>query len=504
MARIVVIGAGMGGLAAAARLATVGHRVTVCEAGPTHGGMLGRFERDGFRFDTGPTLLTLPAVYRDLMLKTGRTRLEDEVELLPVEPGSAHRLPDGTRFTLANASRAKVVQALDEALGAGVGTRWGDLLERGRGVWEATRRPLLEEPLPDDPSALHRDPYVPARRGMFARPPRSYAEVASRELRHPGLTALLDEYALRFGLDPRTAPASLTVLPYMEQSFGVWYVTGGMRALADAALRRCEQRRVALRFDTRVERVLGGERVSGVLLADGSRLDADVVLCAAAPATLGLPVPGTGAAPGAGVGPAAGPGARLMPGRFTVLLALRGARPAAEPHRTVVHAADRQDELDALFSAVPRLCARPTVQVLRPDDATLAPAGHEAAVLTVTVPAHRAHGASGASSGAVDWAAPGVAEAYADAVLAYAAPELRARVLWREVFTPADTERWTGAPGGSVPAPALAGAGGRFLHAANRTTTAGLYLVGGAAHPGGGLARVGMSAAVTAELIGTP
>ena len=486
MARIVVIGAGMGGLAAAARLATVGHRVTVCEAGPTHGGMVGRYERDGFSFDTGPTLLTLPAVYRDLMLKTGRTRLEDEVELLPVEPASAHRLPDGTRLTLANASRARVVQAVDDALGAGAGTRWGDLLERGRGVWEATRRPLLEEPLPDDPSALHRDPYVPAKRGLFARPARSYAEVGSRELRHPGLTALLDEYALRFGLDPRAAPASLTVLPYMEQSFGVWYVTGGMSALADAVLRRCEQRRVALRFDTRVERVLGTERVTGVLLADGARLDADVVLCAAAPAALGLTVP---------TAPAE---ARPMPGRFSVLLALRGERPAAEPHRTVVHAAHRQDELDALFAAAPRLCARPTAQVLRPDDATLAPAGHEAAVLTVTVPAH------GGGPGCVDWDAPGTAEAYADAVLAHAAPELRERVLWREGLTPPDTERRTGAPGGSVPAPALAGAGGRYLRAPNRTTTAGLYLVGGAAHPGGGLARVGMSAAVTAELIGTP
>jgi phytoene desaturase len=503
MARIVVIGAGMGGLAAAARLATVGHQVTVCEAGPTHGGMVGRFERDGFRFDTGPTLLTLPAVYRDLMLKTGRTRLEDEVELLPVEPASVHRLPDGTRLTLGNASRAKVVQALDDALGVGVGVRWGDLLERGRGVWEATRRPLLEEPLPDDPSPLHRDPYVPAKRGVFARPPRSYGEVASRELRHPGLTALLDEYALRFGLDPRAAPASLTVLPYMEQSFGVWYVTGGMRALADAVLRRCEQRRVTLRFDTRVERVLGGERVSGVLLADGSTLDADVVLCDAAPATLGLTTLGlttlglAGTPAGAGAATAERE-VRPMPGRFSVLLALRGERPAAEPHRTVVHAADRGDELDALFSAAPRLCARPTVQVLRPDDATLAPAGHEAAVLTVTVPAHST------GAGGVDWSAPGVAEGYADAVLAYAAPELRERVLWREVLTPADTERRTGAPGGSVPAPALAGAAGRFLHAPNRTTTAGLYLVGGAAHPGGGLARVGMSAAVTAELIGTP
>ena len=485
MAQIVVIGAGMGGLAAAARLATVGHRVTVCEAGPTHGGMVGQYQRDGFRFDTGPTLLTLPAVYRDLMLKTGRTRLEDEVELRPVDPGSLHLLPDGSRFPLANASLGKVVQALDQALGAGVGARWGDLLERGRGVWEATRRPLLEEPLPTDPTPLHRDPYLPARpRRLLGRPVSTLADVAARELRDPGLTALLDEYALRFGLDPRRAPASLTALPYMEQSFGIWYVTGGMRALADAVLRRCRQRRVELRFDSRVVRVLGSERVEGVLLADGSRLDAEVVIAGTDPRAFA-----------ADTAPAPAP--EDAPGRLTVLLALRGDRPALTPHRTVVHATDRQDELDALFAAASgaaRLCPRPTVQVLRPDDATLAPAGHEAAVLTVTVP----------SQARYDWTGPGRADAYADALLAHAAPELRERLLWREVRTPADTERETGVPGGAIPAPALAGAGGGYLRAANRSPLTGLYLVGGSAHPGGGLARVGMSATVTAELVGTP
>ncbi|QMU68552.1 NAD(P)/FAD-dependent oxidoreductase [Streptacidiphilus sp. P02-A3a] len=482
MAQIVVIGAGMGGLATAARLATIGHRVTVCEAGPTHGGMVGQYQRDGFRFDTGPTLLTLPAVYRDLMLKTGRTRLEDEVELRPVDPGSLHLLPDGTRFELANASRAKVVQALDDALGAGAGTRWGELLERGRGVWEATRRPLLEEPLPDDPTPLHRDPYLPAkRRRLLGRPVSTLAEVAARELRDPRLTALLDEYALRSGIDPRRAPASLTALPYMEQSFGVWYVTGGIRALADAVRRRCEQRRVELRFDARVERVLGRERVEGVLLADGTRLDAEVVIAGADPR-------------GFTAGAAAPAAPDDTPGRLTVLLALRGDRPDGVPHRTVVHAAEREDELDALFGPDARLSARPTVQLLRPDDPTLAPAGHEAALLTVTVPGQARY----------DWTVPGRADAHADAVLAHAAPELRARLLWREVRTPADTERETGAPGGGVPGPALAGADGAFLRTANRTALPGLYLVGGGAHPGGGLARVGMSATVTAELVGTP
>lgn len=198
MAKIVVIGAGMSGLAAASRLATLGHRVTVCEASGTYGGMVGRYERDGFAFDTGPGLLSLPAVYRDLALKTGKEPLEQLVELAPVDPESRHLFPDGTAVTLPNASRGGVSQALDAAFGAGSGARWSEVMNHGRTVWEATRRPLLEEPLPADPEFLGTDPYpVPPRTGLarLRKPVRwTLDDVARRQLGgHPGLTALLGE-----------------------------------------------------------------------------------------------------------------------------------------------------------------------------------------------------------------------------------------------------------------------------------------------------------------------
>lgn len=98
-----------------------------------------------------------------------------------------------------------------------------------------------------------------------------------------------------------------------------------------------------------------------------------------------------------------------------------------------------------------------------------------------------------------------MAERFADQLLDHvdaAGLGLRDRLLWRVVRTPADTERETSAPGGAVPRPALAGAGGAFLLAPNAGPEQGRYLVGGAAHPGGGLTRAGMSACVTAGLIG--
>ncbi|MGW4891152.1 phytoene desaturase family protein [Kitasatospora sp. NPDC004240] len=500
MARIVIIGAGMSGLAAASRLATVGHRVTVCEAGGTYGGMVGRFEREGFAFDTGPALLTLPAVYRDLALKTGREPLEELVDLAPVDPESRHLLPDGTDLSLPNASRGGVAQALDAAFGAGHGERWGEVMNAGRAVWETTRRPLLEEALPDDPAPLFTDPYpVPPRRGLarlLPAPRWTLADVAEQGFGgHPGLTALLFEHALRFGFDPRTVPAGATVLPYMEQSFGVWYVRGGLRALADAVYGRCERRGVDFRFDAPVARVLtAGGLATGVRFADGGELAADVVVSAVDARTFHT----TGITPHDREEdwPRGWHPYEDVPGRLSVLLALRGARPAGTAHRTVVHATDPAAELMSVFGGGLEIAERPTVQVLRPDDPALRPDdGHEGVTLTATV-----------TTTGVDWTDPAVAERCAErmitAVEAAGVP-LRERLLWRVVRTPADTARETGAYRGSVPRPALAGPHGLYLQAPNRDRLLpNLFLVGGAAHPGGGLARVGMSACVTAGLIG--
>ncbi|MFJ8502743.1 phytoene desaturase family protein [Streptomyces avermitilis] len=487
MARIAVIGAGMGAMAAAARLAVAGHRVAVYERAATYGGAVGRFARDGFCFDTGPGLLPLPAVHRDLFVKTGKEPLEACVELVQVDPSSRHVFADGTAASLPNASRAGVVAALDEALGAGAGGRWGDFLVRAREAWDRTRRPLLEEPLwPNWEVLAERDPYpaVPHKRLLRTRRAGTLADIGAWELRDPRLASLLESHALAYGLDPRVTPASAAVLPYMEHAFGTWYVRGGTRELARAVHERCLARKVEFVFGAEVTGIVEKDgRAAGLELADGTVVEADHVVAGVAPGVLDRLTAGRAVRGDGDVGPQRG-----VPSRLTVLLALRGTRPEGTAHRTVVHTTDRQGELDRLFGEPAGLPAAPTLTVLRPDDPGLVPDGeHEAVTLTLPAPA-------GLS----------VTESDVDRILGVAEraiPDLRDRLLWHETRTPDDVAQATGAPGGAIPAPALAAADGRLLHPANTTRMPGLFTVGGWSHPGGGLPHAGMSGALVAGLI---
>ncbi|MGX2997755.1 phytoene desaturase family protein [Streptomyces sp. JNUCC 64] len=505
MGRIAVIGAGMGAMAAAARLAVAGHRVVVYERGETYGGALGRFERDGFSFDTGPGLLSLPAVQRDLFVKTGKEPLEDRVELCQVEPAVRHLFADGTGAALPNASRAGVAEALDAALGGDAGARWAAFVNRARDAWDRARRPLLEEPLwPNWQVLAEREPYParPVKRLLRRdRTATTVREIADLELGGDlRLRALLESHPLAWGLDPRTTPASAAVLPYLEQTFGVWSVGGGLRELARAVHGRCVARRVEFRFGTAVTRIVVEDgRAVGVRTTDGEVAAADHVVAGVAPEVLAGLLPDT-PVHGPGEVPAQHGGAS----RLTVFLALRGPRPEGTAHRTVVHSTDPEGELDALFGPVPVAPARPTVEVLRTGDPAGVPdAGYEAVTLRATVPALRTGPSDGTGTGTGAGDPVETAETARRMIEAAerAVPGLADRLLWHGTHAPADVAAATGVPDGSVPAPALAAAGGRLLHQANSTRVANLFLAGGWAHPGGGLPHAGMSGALVAGLI---
>ncbi len=492
VSRVVVVGAGVGGLAAAARLAALGHDVTVCEAQQEVGGKLGLLERDGFRFDTGPSLVTMPSVFRDLFADTGGW--PEGLELTPLDPLARYTFADGTRLDASSDLDVHCAR-LDAALGEGAGDDWRAFTARAARVWEASRGPFLESALAG-PSTIARLALTRPRDIAAIAPGTSLRALGRRTLRDPRLRTYLDRYATYTGSDPRHAPAALAAVPYVEQSQGGWYVRGGLRRLGEAVHDRALERGARVRAGARVARIeLEGRRVAGVLLEDGGRLPADVVVANADASVVYRTLV---RAPGA-----ARRLARATPSLsgFVLLLGVRGRTPGLA-HHNVLFPADYDAEFDAVFGSPASPVADPTLYVSAPDDPAVRPDGCEGWFVLVNAPRH-ADGPPG--RGTVDWRAPGLADAYADSLLELLAARglpVGDRLLFREVLSPADLEQRTGALGGAIYGTSSNGARAAFLRPANRSPVPGLFLVGGSAHPGGGLPLVTLSAQIVSGLVG--
>ena len=276
MARIVVVGGGYGGMASAARLAKLGHPVTLVEAAPRLGGALGTVEADGYTWDAGPTYTLLPAVARDLFRKSGRP-MERELVLEQVDVVREHRFDDGTRVAVPAGTRGAQVAAFD-TLAPGLGERWADHVTSYAEDWEVLRRHYLE--VPWTPGALPRE--VAAR-------------LDSRETLHKRLRKVFKDERLRQvaghpfvadGHDLRNVPAWAGLQAYVEQRFGAWRVPGGMAGLATALGARLATRKVeVLTSTTALDLVLRAGRVAAVTTTAGE-LEADVVVCAIDPRRL--------------------------------------------------------------------------------------------------------------------------------------------------------------------------------------------------------------------------
>ena len=484
MARVVVVGAGLGGLAAAARLAAAGHAVTVLEQSAEVGGKLGWFARDGHGFDTGPSLITLPQVFHDLFAATGAP-LADVLDLVRLDPAVAYRFADGTRLAVPG-HLAGVRDVL--------GPEWSAFLDRAAEIWRVTEQPFLRSPLQGARTLARLARSVDDVRNVA--PWSSLRGLGAQYLTDPRLRMLLDRYATYSGSDPRRAPAALATVPFAEQAFGSWYVRGGLRRLALAVADRAVERGAEIATSTPVSRVLvEGGRTTGVQLVGGERLPADVVVVNTDATALHdrlLPAD-------APVRRARATLARATPSSsgFVLLLALRGRTPDLA-HHTVFFPADYDAEFDDLFTD-PRPLVDPTVYLSAPDDpATRPDEDSESWFVLVNAPRHE-------PGRGVDWDTPGLADAYADRVLAVLAGrglDVRDRVRWREVRTPADLGRATGSVGGSIYGTSSNGARAAFLRPANASPLPGLYLVGGSAHPGGGLPLVTLSAEIVAGLVG--
>ncbi|QYJ04723.1 FAD-dependent oxidoreductase [Nocardioides panacisoli] len=278
MSRIVVVGGGLGGVAAAARLAKQRHEVTLLEARRELGGAIGTVAQDGFAWPAGPTTTMLPAALRDLFRKSGRP-LERELgaDLSPVETIREHRFADRTSVRLPGGSRGAQAAALEE-LGPGLGEAWVSHVDTYAPVWDVLRRHYVENPW--DAA----DPPTDLRRLFAAR--QTLAKRLRRDFRDDRLAMIAGYLPTAEGHDLRNVPAWAGLGTYLEQCFGVWQVPGGMARLAEVLTNRLATRRVTV-----LAGVLGRDLVirDGAVAAvqtDEGAIEADAVVVAVDPRRL--------------------------------------------------------------------------------------------------------------------------------------------------------------------------------------------------------------------------
>lgn len=477
MSHIVVVGAGVGGLAAATRLAVAGHEVTVFDSRDRAGGKLDSATVDGFTFETGPSLLTLPGVFAELFAVAGES-LAEHVEMVRLDPVCRHRFSDGSGFDTRN--DAADTEAEIDAMEPGAGSAWRRFHEHGRKVWEVAERTFFAGPMAGPWSLLRR---IQHPGDLFAIDGLTTLDNRARSFfDDPRLVQFVDRYATYSGSSPFRAPATLSCIPAIEQLEGAWYVTGGLGALRDAVVELAVGVGVDIRLQTPVERILtADDTVTGVELADGEIVDAVAVVANVDSRVLARDLLDDASL--------TRHQDRLDPSSsaHVLLLGVKGSTEGLA-HHNVWFSENYEAEFAALFGRG-EPASDPTVYVACSSitDPGQAPAGHENWFVLTNAP-------------------PGAGEmhGYGDHVLetmARRGHDLSGRIVLREEFGPAEIEKRFNSPGGSIYGTASNSRRAAFVRPGNIGPRDGLFLAGGSSHPGGGLPLVAISGGIAADLV---
>jgi phytoene desaturase len=495
MSKIAVIGAGVGGLSVAARLAKAGHNVEIYEASDQTGGKCRTEWFGDYGFDTGPSLLTIPAVYRDLFLKTGK-RLEHVLDVKPVDPAFAYHFYDGQQVTFANLSNPKTYLEIEKSFGKDAATQWRELMDRADAMWEVSREPFVESELKSIWSLIKRKNFLKDLR--IIAPFTSLRALSKKYKLHPNLAMIIDRYATYTGSDPRKAPAVLLTIAYVEAAFGAWHITGGIGNLSKALEQRCLDLGVRIHLNTKVAKInVVNESANGLTLENGQIVNADLVV-ANADAELVynqlLDVEVKSAKPERVKLKRA---SKSLSG-FSLLLGLDNSKSEAVAlsHHNIFFPKDYDAEFDQIFDQKVAV-TDPTIYVCAPKDATMVKGSNkESWFVLVNAPRHD-------PQNGMDWR-KGAAEYAHDLIKKLDALGLNvsSRLDQMQFRTPLDLEQYALAPGGSIYGTSSNSARSAFLRASNRSTVKNLYCVGGSSHPGGGLPLVGISAEIVAQMIG--
>ncbi len=479
---VIIIGGGLGGLAAGIRLAAIGCQVTICEQGDGFGGKMNSWESSGFRFDTGPSLITMPWIFEELFNVAG-SRLTDHLRMIPMHPLSSYSFDDGTKITY-TADLSDWLETIRQIEPRDV-DGFLRLMKLGSRIYELSqntfmRRVPFAPPRIEDLPALR---HFPIRNAWG-----NYARVVAAHFRSPLLRQLYNRYPTYVGSSPYSSPATLLIIPYIEFAFNGWYPLGGLYRIVQSLLELARQLDITLLTNAKVERIEHSHhQVSAVKLLDGTRLPADIVVanCEAEDAKVML---------GEKNAPRLALQDRSMSG-LVFLIGTRQSLPALHHHQ-IYFSADYEKEFTQLF-ANRTFPDDPTIYVSCPSrsDRTIVPNEGEALFVMANAPANDSNG----------WDSLRIAEARRrifNRLRRSEFPEIESDIIVEDVWTPDRIAARYNMPGGAIYGTHSHSWRKTFLRPPNKDHRyRGLYFVGGSTHPGGGTPTVLLSAQITVELI---
>lgn len=274
--RTAVIGAGLGGLSAAIRLARLGHEVQLFEKNTSLGGKMNRRILGDYYFDTGPSLLTMPFVIDELFDFTGFRR-EDFLTIDPIDPLCRYFFSDG-QILDARVDPEQMATALHQLSprDAKAYRRYFAYTQR---IYHAAADIFLFTPI-HEWHRLLRLQALPALFGLHRLDAlRTVHESVSSYFSDPRIVQLFDRYATYNGSDPFSAPATLNIIPYVEYGLGGYYIREGMYRLVESLVEVAQRLGVSIHTGSRVERIhQANGRVCG-LRVEGRNLDIETVVC---------------------------------------------------------------------------------------------------------------------------------------------------------------------------------------------------------------------------------
>lgn len=488
-----VIGGGLAGLAAACTLAARGYKVTLFEANPWLGGKAALLEEQGFRFDMGPTILTLPRVLRRIFDEAGR-RLEDYLDLVPLDPQWRCFFEDSSTLDLA-ADVARMRRTLEAYSAApGDAERFQQFIDYAHRLHRISEKFYFWKSIGGigDMMDVRGSLSLATLRDVLAmRMGRSVGSTVRAYVRDPRVAQMIDHFTQYVGSCPDASPAVLCGIAHMQTHDGVWYPMGGARAVPEALAKLAAELGVEVVTEATVSRIEHAPgHVTGVALADGRRFPLAAVVSNMDAVRTYRELVG---------GPPAARFARKRdyePACSGVVLYLGLSRRYEHLlHHNFVFSRDPHEEFAAIYRRG-EPAPDPTAYLAAPaaTDPAVAPPGGEALYVLVHTPYLRPHH---------DWRE--MLPAYRETILAKlervaGMSDLRDRIVFERALTPQDIHDRYRVLNGAIYGLASHGKFfGAFKPANRRDDLAGLYLAGGAAHPGPGMPMVLMSGWIAAD-----